>query len=229
MIDRFLTRIANARSLPRQAVGAGAALLVRRGAPADPAAGASASRSRNPGSRAACSPLIVALSVLIVYISKLINSWNARFFNALQDKNADAFWSELQLLGGAGRALHRRRRLSPVAAAAAHHPLAPLAERGLFPRLAGRPHLLPHGARPARAPTTPSSASSRTATPSPRRRSTIIARPAPAGHDARHLRGRALEPVGQLRAADLRRPRHPRLHDVGGASSMRWSARWPPT
>jgi putative ATP-binding cassette transporter len=37
----------------------------------------------------------VALSVLIVYISKLINSWNARFFNALQDRNADAFWSEL--------------------------------------------------------------------------------------------------------------------------------------
>jgi putative ATP-binding cassette transporter len=37
----------------------------------------------------------IALSVLIVYISKLINSWNARFFNALQDKNAEAFWSEL--------------------------------------------------------------------------------------------------------------------------------------
>src|SRR5262245_56947683 len=37
----------------------------------------------------------IALSVLIVYISKLINSWNARFFNALQDRNADAFWSEL--------------------------------------------------------------------------------------------------------------------------------------
>jgi vitamin B12/bleomycin/antimicrobial peptide transport system ATP-binding/permease protein len=39
--------------------------------------------------------LIVALSVLVVYISKLINSWNARFFNALQDRNAEVFWSEL--------------------------------------------------------------------------------------------------------------------------------------
>ena len=29
-------------------------------------------------------------------MSKLINSWNARFFNALQDRNADAFWYELQ-------------------------------------------------------------------------------------------------------------------------------------
>jgi len=39
--------------------------------------------------------VIVALSILVVYISKLINSWNARFFNALQDKNAEAFWYEL--------------------------------------------------------------------------------------------------------------------------------------
>ena len=37
----------------------------------------------------------IALSVLIVYISKLINSWNARFFNALQERNAEVFWSEL--------------------------------------------------------------------------------------------------------------------------------------
>src|SRR5262245_16342776 len=41
--------------------------------------------------------LIVGLSVLVVYISKLINSWNARFFNALQDRDAEAFWSELYI------------------------------------------------------------------------------------------------------------------------------------
>ena len=46
--------------------------------------------------------LIIILSVLLVYLSKLINAWNARFFNALQDKNAEAFWTELQVLGGAG-------------------------------------------------------------------------------------------------------------------------------
>jgi putative ATP-binding cassette transporter len=39
----------------------------------------------------------IGLSVLIVYISKLINSWNARFFNALQEHNAEVFWSELGL------------------------------------------------------------------------------------------------------------------------------------
>jgi putative ATP-binding cassette transporter len=37
----------------------------------------------------------IGLSVLIVYISKLINSWNARFFNALQEHNSEVFWSEL--------------------------------------------------------------------------------------------------------------------------------------
>jgi vitamin B12/bleomycin/antimicrobial peptide transport system ATP-binding/permease protein len=36
------------------------------------------------------------MSVLLVYISKLINSWYARFYNALQEKNADVFWDELQ-------------------------------------------------------------------------------------------------------------------------------------
>jgi putative ATP-binding cassette transporter len=39
--------------------------------------------------------VIVALSFFIVYVSKLLNAWNARFFNALQEKDADAFWAEL--------------------------------------------------------------------------------------------------------------------------------------
>jgi vitamin B12/bleomycin/antimicrobial peptide transport system ATP-binding/permease protein len=39
--------------------------------------------------------LIVFLSVLIVYLSKLLNFWNARFFNAIQQKDAAAFWHEL--------------------------------------------------------------------------------------------------------------------------------------
>jgi vitamin B12/bleomycin/antimicrobial peptide transport system ATP-binding/permease protein len=41
--------------------------------------------------------VIILLTLSIVYVSKLINSWNARFFNALQDKNADAFWLELKI------------------------------------------------------------------------------------------------------------------------------------
>ena len=39
--------------------------------------------------------LIILLSIVIVYIAKLINAWYATFYNALQEKNVDAFWSEL--------------------------------------------------------------------------------------------------------------------------------------
>ena len=34
--------------------------------------------------------LIIFLSVFLVYLSKLINDWNARFYNALQDGNSSA-------------------------------------------------------------------------------------------------------------------------------------------
>ena len=95
MIDRFLTRIANAHSFlsklwvlskpywfaeERQPIRLlGRTVLVKESWIAR-----------------LLLALIVTLSVLAVYMSKLINSWNARFFNALQDKNADAFWYELQ-------------------------------------------------------------------------------------------------------------------------------------
>jgi putative ATP-binding cassette transporter len=39
--------------------------------------------------------LIIGLSVLSVYMAKLFNDWNARFYNALQDRNAEVFWYEL--------------------------------------------------------------------------------------------------------------------------------------
>jgi putative ATP-binding cassette transporter len=94
MIDRFLTRIAGARSFAgklwvltrpywfaeeRQRIGLwGVPVSVKECWIAR-----------------ALLVVSIGLSILIVYISKLINSWNARFFNALQDRNADAFWSEL--------------------------------------------------------------------------------------------------------------------------------------
>src|SRR4029079_4871779 len=39
--------------------------------------------------------IIITLSVLNVYMAKLFNDWNARFYNSLHDKNAEAFWAEL--------------------------------------------------------------------------------------------------------------------------------------
>jgi vitamin B12/bleomycin/antimicrobial peptide transport system ATP-binding/permease protein len=95
MIDRFLTRISNARSFlaklwvlsrpywfseERQTIGRwGLSFSIRESWLAR-----------------ATLLLIVFLSVFLVYLSKLINDWNARFYNALQDKNADAFWHELK-------------------------------------------------------------------------------------------------------------------------------------
>ena len=40
--------------------------------------------------------LNIFLSVFLVYLSKLINAWYARFYNALQEKDAGVFWVELR-------------------------------------------------------------------------------------------------------------------------------------
>jgi vitamin B12/bleomycin/antimicrobial peptide transport system ATP-binding/permease protein len=38
---------------------------------------------------------IVALNLALVYLAVLFNDWSGRFYNALQDKNESAFWTEL--------------------------------------------------------------------------------------------------------------------------------------
>jgi putative ATP-binding cassette transporter len=94
MIDRFLTRIANARTffgklwvLTRPYWFAEERQTLRF-------LGYSASVKEAWIARGLLA-VIISLSILVVYISKLINAWNARFFNALQDKNPEAFWNEL--------------------------------------------------------------------------------------------------------------------------------------
>jgi vitamin B12/bleomycin/antimicrobial peptide transport system ATP-binding/permease protein len=39
--------------------------------------------------------LIIGMAVFLVFLSKELNDWNARFYNALQEKNEAAFWAEL--------------------------------------------------------------------------------------------------------------------------------------
>jgi len=39
--------------------------------------------------------LVIGLNLGIVYINVLLNQWNNAFYNALQDKNYDVFWSQL--------------------------------------------------------------------------------------------------------------------------------------
>ena len=38
--------------------------------------------------------LVIALSIAIVWTLKLFNDWNGRFFNALNERNEQAFWTE---------------------------------------------------------------------------------------------------------------------------------------
>jgi vitamin B12/bleomycin/antimicrobial peptide transport system ATP-binding/permease protein len=95
MIDRFLTRITNAHSFlaklwvlarpywfaqERQAIGLGRFTV----------------SVKECWIARAVLLLVVLMSIFLVYMSKLINDWNARFYNALQEKNADTFWHELK-------------------------------------------------------------------------------------------------------------------------------------
>ncbi len=94
MIDVFLTRVLNARSflaklwaLSRPYWSAEDRQTVRLG----PWSAQLKERWIARGMLAA----IIGLSVFSVYVTKLLNDWNARFFNALQGKNEAAFWHEL--------------------------------------------------------------------------------------------------------------------------------------
>ena len=95
MIDRFLLRVANAHSFLSKLW-----VLTRPYWFADERQSVSAWHFtiavREAWIARALLVLVVFLSVLIVYMSKLINFWNARFFNAIQEKNPDAFWYELK-------------------------------------------------------------------------------------------------------------------------------------
>ena len=149
-------------------------------------------------------------------MAKLFNDWNARFYNSLQDKNAEAFWAELlywvvlaaifitvavyrlylsQLL-----TIRWRRWLSDV-----------YFRDWLSDRTYYRLEVInPGGTDNPEQRIEQDCSTVRHADAQPDRQ------PAAAGDDAHHVRDRAVGAVGQLPAADLRRHRHPRLHDVGG-------------
>ena len=95
MIDRFLVRIANAHSFLSKLWVLARPYWFAEEQQTIAVWGRSVTIKESWIARGLLA-VIVGLSVLIVYMSKLINAWNARFFNALQDKNAEAFWAELQ-------------------------------------------------------------------------------------------------------------------------------------
>ena len=185
--------------LPRQAVGAGAALLVHPRAQHDSPRRSglhrqgSLDRPRRAGAdhqleRAPGLPLQAHQFLVRALLQRAAGEERRRILDRAQG------------VRGAGDVVHHRRRLSHLADAAPHHPLAALAERGLLPRLAGRSHLLPHGADP------PGRGQSRAA-----HRAGLFqfhqadAQPHagadPAGDDAGDVRRRALEPVERPRPA----------------------------
>lgn len=57
---------------------------------------------------------ILAIELGQVGIAVLLNSWNARFYDALQHKNASAFGYELLIFRLPGGVIYRPRRLSAV-------------------------------------------------------------------------------------------------------------------
>ena len=132
MTEPVLSRVAEARTLPQQAVEADGTLLVVRGQRRD-------RRRRfrvtwpSAGSHAACCGHSVP-GVFSVYLSKLFNDWNGRFFNALQDKNAGGVlgrdsttsrsWSFIFIVNAVYRLWLRQYPADPLAA---------VADRGLHP------------------------------------------------------------------------------------------------
>ena len=84
-----------ARFAPRRLTGASRDRLPSR---RSPRSGGSPSRISAPRTASAGRMLlaaVVAIELAVVGINVLINQWNARFYNALQDRNWDSFVSEL--------------------------------------------------------------------------------------------------------------------------------------
>ena len=96
MIDRFLTRVANAHGFLAKLWVLARPYWFAQEPSTIRVVGVDFTVKESWIGRAVLATTII-LSVLLVYLSKQINSWYARFYNALQEKNADVFWVELQV------------------------------------------------------------------------------------------------------------------------------------
>ena len=158
--------------------------------------------------------VVLFLNIIIVWILKLANDWNARFFNALEQKNVDAFWGELRyfvviaslfILVAVYRLWFRqmlqirwRRWLTEI------YYREWLRDRTYYRMELG-----------GTAPTIRSSASRRTATRSPRRPLAIVLGLISEVLTLITFTAILWQLSGSITAAHLRRHRDSRLHDVG--------------
>ena len=102
---------------------------------------------------------VIAIELALVAIDVLLNQWNNRFYNALQERNWDIFVYRDRLFLRAGRHLHRARRLPALSQSMAADPLAALDDHALSRRMAASaPTIIACSCR-ATPPTTPTSAS----------------------------------------------------------------------
>ena len=100
------------------------------------------SEDRWPGRILLAAVIVIELS--IVGINVLLNSWNNTFYNALQDKNWNAFIYQLGYFCVLATIFILPRRLSALSQSMASDPLAALANASLSRSLAGRSQSLPH-------------------------------------------------------------------------------------
>ncbi len=159
---------------------------------------------------------VIAIELSLVAINVLLNQWNNRFYNALQDRNWDAFVSELLFFCVLAGCLHRARGLSALPQPVAPDPLAAMDDQGLSRRLARRRQPLSHAASRRRR---------RQPRPAHRRGHPDVRR-AHAHHrhraaqragDARLVRRHPVDAVGGGAAASVRQP--------SGTSPAIWSGR----
>ena len=89
---------------------------------------------------------VILIELSLVGINVMINRWQNRFYNALQDRAWDAFVNAVDVLRAAGGSLCGAGGLSALPAAVAADPLARLDDAPLSRPLAGRLQSLPDAA-----------------------------------------------------------------------------------
>ena len=89
---------------------------------------------------------VIAIELSIVGITVLLNAWNNNFYNALQDKNWDAFVYQLGYFCVLAGLLIVLAGLSALSQSMAADPLAALADEALHRPMARQRQPLPHAA-----------------------------------------------------------------------------------
>ena len=101
-------------------------------------------RSEDKWAGCALLSAVIAIQLALVAIDVLVNQWQARFFNALQEYNWDVFVREIGVFCLLATCRRRACRLPALPQSMAADPLAALADPALSRRMAARRQSLPH-------------------------------------------------------------------------------------